>query len=345
MRYDDYTVEDFILDEDFRNWVLYPDQASRMFWLQWIEDHPHKVRLVEEAKSIILSAEDDEINIDESKNLESWEKIQSKIAESEMPYKKHNGKSRIMVSVHKPVFYRAAAVFVGLLLLSTGYFYYATSADTYYATTFGEIKTVLLPDSSQVTLNANSTLRVPNPWLAENTREVSLEGEAFFVVKKKPHGSHKTFVVYANDIKVEVLGTRFNVNNRRGTTWVVLNSGKVALKTNESASRSLIMNPGEFAQFSEEAGEFTVRRVDTEMYTGWRNNRLIFDGNTIAEIVSLLEDNYGFDVTLKELSLFNRRFKGTFPADRPDILLSALSESFNVKITQAGNKIVIENKE
>jgi transmembrane sensor len=345
MKYDNYTVEDFLMDENFRRWILYPDQANRFFWEKWIEKNPEKLRLVDEARNIILCVEYDEAEISESKNIELWERLNNKIEESQ------NERLFLKAEVHQPinkflrsncnyaVLYRAAAVFIGVLLLSAAY-YFTPKVNT-YTTHYGEIKTFTLPDTSQVTLNANSTLSFNSSWNTNNPREVWIEGEAFFYIRKKPHAGNAKFVVHASDLKVEVLGTKFNVNNRRGRTWVVLNSGKVKLKTDQSDVNPLIMNPGEFAQFSKDAGAFTTKLVETELYTSWRNNQLIFNGNSIREISRILEDNYGFVVIIKEIGLFERKFKGTFPADRPDILLTALSESFNLKVTQRENQITI----
>src|SRR5687768_592477 len=111
MKYEDYSVEDFILDEYFRRWVLYPDQANRMFWLTWIKDHPHKVRVVEEARDIIRSAEYDEIDVDEERTNASWEKLKSKVGDPSLPYSEESA----FLGFTKSTLYRIAAVFAGLL--------------------------------------------------------------------------------------------------------------------------------------------------------------------------------------------------------------------------------------
>src|SRR5579872_616700 len=88
-------------------------------------------------------------------------------------------------------------------------------------TGYGEIKSVLLPDSSVVTLNANSTMRIPEQWTEASGRQVWLEGEAYFQVQKKPATAEK-FVVHTKEVDVEVLGTKFNVNARRERAVVSL---------------------------------------------------------------------------------------------------------------------------
>jgi ferric-dicitrate binding protein FerR (iron transport regulator) len=103
-----------------------------------------------------------------------------------------------------------------------------------------------------VLLNANSQLRTPARWPAGARREVWLEGEAFFQVTKKgaaPGGGTDgaRFVVHTGQVDVAVLGTRFNVTNRRGQTTVTLNEGKVKLEEGD-LDGAVIMEPGELVR-------------------------------------------------------------------------------------------------
>lgn len=336
--YDDYTLEDLLFDDDFRAWVLSPGNAKESFWRSWIENHPEKKALVEEARNIILFAERDEIDIDDEKNIASWEKLKSRIEDDEASLPAGS------LWFQRSGLYRIAACLAGLLVLAAGYFYWGFSK-LEYATQFGEVKTIWLPDSSRIILNANSTLHIHRSLFSHNTREVSLTGEAFFVVRKNPSGARKEFVVHANDINVEVLGTSFNVNNRSGRTWVVLNTGKVQLSDDQLAAAPLIMNPGELGEYSEVAGGFTSRKVDPEMYTSWTVNQLIFENNLLEDVITLLRQNYGFEVVVRDSALLTGRFTGKFPADRPDILLSALSASFDLQLSKTGNRITIDHAE
>ena len=70
MHYEKYQVEDFVLDKSFREWVMGSDDKSETFWEQWINDHPHKRKLIEEAREIVLSIETDQINFPKGKNQE-----------------------------------------------------------------------------------------------------------------------------------------------------------------------------------------------------------------------------------------------------------------------------------
>ena len=80
-----------------------------------------------------------------------------------------------------------------------------------FQTTYGETKRILLPDSSTVLLNANSSISWSTQWKQVGKREVNLKGEAFFDVRKM---NGMQFVVQSGGMKVKVLGTVFNVRNR-----------------------------------------------------------------------------------------------------------------------------------
>ena len=116
-----------------------------------------------------------------------------------------------------------------------------------YTTAFGEIRVLILADGSRVTLNANSTLRVPRFGFGQQTRNVLLTGEAAFSVTHTL--DDKPFIVRTGkSFEVVVLGTEFVVYNRHQGGRVVLNRGKVQLRYKQGeATRQLTMQPGDQA--------------------------------------------------------------------------------------------------
>jgi ferric-dicitrate binding protein FerR (iron transport regulator) len=214
-----------------------------------------------------------------------------------------------------------------------------------HQTAFGETKKVVLPDSSVITLNANSTLTYASQWNSHKAREVWLEGEAFLHVVKKPGAGNAIFKVHTDKLNVEVLGTAFNVNSRRGITRVVLNSGKVQLHTQDATNKgSLVMKPGELVEFSEEANAFTKKIVDPEVYTSWRNHKLLFSDNTLQEIAQVLEDNYGLEILIQDPLLKERKLTGEIPSTDEQTVLEVLCESLNIRYTKNGRKVIFNNK-
>jgi ferric-dicitrate binding protein FerR (iron transport regulator) len=239
---------------------------------------------------------------------------------------------------------KMAAVLVGILLVSVFLLMQQGQTIT-HQTAFGETKKVVLPDSSVITLNANSTLTYASQWNSHKAREVWLEGEAFLHVVKKPGAGNAIFKVHTDKLNVEVLGTAFNVNSRRGITRVVLNSGKVQLHTQDATNKgSLVMKPGELVEFSEEANAFTKKIVDPEVYTSWRNHKLLFSDNTLQEIAQVLEDNYGLEILIHDPLLKQRKLTGEIPSTDEQTVLEVLCESLNIRYTKNGRKVIFNNK-
>ncbi|MFO7822939.1 MAG: FecR family protein, partial [Cyclobacterium sp.] len=105
-----------------------------------------------------------------------------------------------------------------------------------------------LPDDSKVWVNANSKIRFPETF-ARESREVFLEGEAFFEVS---HDADRPFRVHSGELTTEVLGTKFNVKSQGEKTDVALLEGKVRVKINMEKEKMLVLNPGQLAAYRQE---------------------------------------------------------------------------------------------
>ncbi|HEY9487828.1 MAG TPA: FecR domain-containing protein [Chryseosolibacter sp.] len=250
--------------------------------------------------------------------------------------------------------YKIAAGLVSILVISA-LVYELFVEDKYfiYSTAYGETKVITLPDGSDVTLNSNSTIKYAYNYDESSEsndapREVFLDGEGFFNVKKRarPATPGVKFIVHANQVDVEVLGTSFNVNTRRGRTMVVLNSGMVRLGIEESGNRmkEMVMRPGELVEVGNTENEFVKRTVSVDSYSSWTHNKLVFDSTPVKDILNLIEDNFGYQVVLHDKTLENRLYTDTTPADDLDLLLSKLSIVYNLKVTRTDRQIIIQLK-
>ena len=208
-------------------------------------------------------------------------------------------------------------------------------------TGYGETKTVVLPDGSVALLNANSHLSFVSNW-QQRERAVTLTGEAFFRVEKQAatDSTLRKFTVQTDNLTVEVVGTQFNVNHRRGATQVVLNSGRVRVANQQ---QQLTLHPGELVLASAKEEKLHKRKINTAVYTAWKDNRLVFDHTPLGEIARLLEDNYNYQVSLSDTLVANKTFVGTFPADDIEVLLQTLAKS--VDLQQRGQELRIQAAE
>ncbi len=152
-------------------------------------------------------------------------------------------------------------------------------------------------------------------------------------------------MVHTGQLNVRVLGTEFNVSNRHEQTTVVLNSGSVKLETGSPDTRKdVLMKPGDLVQFSEKDQSFTRKAVNPEKFSSWTQNQLIFDNTPLKEIAQVLEDTYGMKIIFADPKLAARTFTATIPVSKPDILLTALSESLNLRVSRNDNEIILERK-
>lgn len=153
---------------------------------------------------------------------------------------------------------------------------------------------IVLPDGTQVWLNAESTLKYPSQF-SEGERVVELEGEAYFQVKTlyRPEGAKVSFKVISKRQNVEVLGTQFNMSaypeQLAGKTTLV--EGKVAIKSGE---KSTFLAPNE--QAISMNGNTKVKQVNVKNYIAWREGKFSFDGKTFEETMSEIGRWYDLDV-------------------------------------------------
>lgn len=194
------------------------------------------------------------------------------------------------------------AAAAGLILLiaagGAGLWWNSDAGLTVYSTDFGERKEIELPDGSKVELNANTRLTWDNNWSKTGVREVILEGEAFFeVVKSKA----PQFKVISDEVSVNVLGTSFNVSNRRGKTEVFLEKGMVTLELPET-EEYIDMKPGEKVWYDGSGGDSVGKVVDETLYSAaaWKMGVISYQKTPLEKILPELSDIYGIRIVCED---------------------------------------------
>lgn len=199
----------------------------------------------------------------------------------------------------------------------------------------GEYKLVL-NDGTRVHLNSMSSLRYPVSF-GSKTRQVELDGEAYFEVSK----TGQPFIVNANGMDVEVLGTTFNLSaykdEPRQTTLV---SGSVRVRTGNGNSR--IIKPSQQASIAPGANQIDVRTVDTAFYTSWIHGKIKFKDQRLEDIMKTLSRWYDMDIVYADKEAKNLRF-GCYVNRYEEIspLLELLRNTGSVKIETKGKTIKI----
>ncbi|CAG5001044.1 hypothetical protein DYBT9275_02583 [Dyadobacter sp. CECT 9275] len=237
-----------------------------------------------------------------------------------------------------------AAASITLLGLTA---WFGRDAVTYktYDTAYGETKAFRLTDGTQVTLNANSSLKVPRFGFGSETREVVLSGEAFFNVTHTI--DNKRFMVKTDEnFEVMVLGTEFSVYTRRKGGKVLLKKGKVHVLFSEGKQKKeLIMHPGDLITMPKsDARPVLKTNADTKMLTAWMGNRFVFDKTPLSEVLNQLRERYGIQVEIKEEKFTTRTVSGTFQPQSGEELLMLLSELFDFRLSRTGDTYLILQK-
>ena len=239
--------------------------------------------------------------------------------------------------------FSAAAAAVALLLVAAAaWFFTQNISGTTYQTAYEETQVVTLPDGSVAILNAHSCLTLSDDF--ETRREVWLKGEAFFEVEKARDKTQKPikFVVHTDRLRVEVLGTSFNVQDWEEKTQVVLATGKVQLTS--ATQEAVTMKPGELAEVTKTSQAIRKKVVDPDRYSAWTKNRLRCDDTPLAEIATVIERRFGKRVVFHQAGLRKVAVTGTMPLHSLWLLTEVLEASLPITVLVNEEIIIIRER-
>ena len=349
-KYQNFSDKDFAADASFIKWVKNPDTETAFFWETFIKTYPEKRGEIRNAKQMILSLNFREDRLEASDIEELRKNVFEGIRREEArksPPNPEKRENRRVARVVNLFFRHGAGIAAGIAFITVGifaYFMMSNPESVQHTTEYGMIKTILLPDSSLITLNANSTLTYNNNWSSTDPREVWLNGEAYFSVTHQQN--NQRFVVHTQSLNVEVLGTEFNVANRKGKAQVVLNTGKVKIGGPAGSDvKKVTMQPGDMVEFSAGGRVLQKRIVNPEVYSSWRNRLLTFDDHTMREVINIIENNFGIQIELADPAMLDEKITGTLPSNDIGVVLAGLSKTFGMIVSRDGNKVLIRKQE
>lgn len=252
-----------------------------------------------------------------------------------------------------PTSYRVAA---SLILVATFTFLFYRYGEDMMAT-FSKVeqvavgtepgmqKQVVLPDGSTVWLNASSRLSFPARF--GNTREVSLEGEAFFKVKPD---KKKPFIIRTGNFFTTVLGTSFNIKAYTGDKQIRVSvaTGKVAVSVTDTVlhkthSLATLVRDQQITYFPE-TNSFRTENVLPDHFNGWINGQLVFKRTDVMEVASTLSRWYNKKVEVSGYVPGTAcTFTANFKTDTPlHDVLETLSITQKMSYSIEGEKVVIQ---
>ncbi len=172
---------------------------------------------------------------------------------------------------------------------------------------FGKRSDIILPDGTHIWLNSGSRLHYP-PAFEGHSREVLLSGEAFFDVVSD---ASKPFYVTMKDMKVKVLGTRFNLTSYPDdpTSQAILLAGKITAGKNRLFTRTIDLVPGERIVYEKSTESFVKDKVDVNDFSSWVDGYLIFRNQPVHDVIKKLERYYNHRIVV-EKGLENVTYSG-----------------------------------
>jgi len=202
----------------------------------------------------------------------------------------------------------------------------------------GQMSNVVLPDGTTVQLNSGTTLNYSANFNS-GKRVVTLEGEAFFDVAKDP--SHP-FLVKTKTLDFEVYGTSFNIqaypDEHVLNATLVDGSLGVFSKNGDDVST---LEPRENLMYNNQTKAMEIKRVNTNMYTSWKQGLITFWNESLSAIALKLERWYNVEIIIQNKDLANELYIGTIMKNKPiDQILEVfrVTSSLKYRVVQRPDK-------
>lgn len=291
-KYKNYSVDDFIEDPNFRNWITSPNEILNSFWSNFKRNYPKKLDSIDLARKIVEALVFEEKDFAREEYQDSIDRLKAYL----------DKKSSVQIKVRwlASNWRKVAAI---LLLPVIGLSLYLSAGKPrkevagqiiQYIVPEGQKSKVILSDGTQVWLNSGSTLSVSLDK-GEN-RKVQLSGEAYFDVIKN---SKEPFVVNTKSYSVKVFGTKFNVRSYSDQleSETVLKEGSISIIS--QTQEELKMVPGQ-RFFLDSDKKRTLSEVDPDVYTSWKENILKIDNERLQNLMVQMEHWYGIKIQIED---------------------------------------------
>lgn len=249
-----------------------------------------------------------------------------------------------------PVMAAVAVLLLGPALFETP----GQNADRLFSsisqTSIGEQQTLTLPEGSQAILNTDSRMEVSFGPAQRNVR--LLKGEALFHVA---HDPDRPFVVHAGSGVVRAVGTAFSVQLKGEQVEVIVTEGKVAVTPAVLADKAFVnsaalaahspvatVGAGQQASYGEES-IFSVKSIaaaDLEQRLSWRQGMLLFNGESLDEVVRELSRYTETEIVITDPKIRNTSVGGYFRVGETEALFSALKENFGIDVDVVTERLV-----
>lgn len=237
-----------------------------------------------------------------------------------------------------------AAVSIGILFLGAlaAYWTFSIESSPQYVTGFGEVKRIVLPDGTGVTLNAKSSLTL-NEHFNKKERIVELSGQAFFRVKEE---ADIPFIVKTKKVDIKVLGTSFDVSafEKEPNVSVALKEGKVLVQSQSFKKRyekGVLLKPGEEVVIEKKTSTLTLKKYDKKVKQAWKRQDLYFKDAGMKEVLHKLHRFYGVSFETRNLKDVDWHLSGRYSNQTLKEVLESLSFNYGLRYKMLEDKVIL----
>lgn len=312
------------------------ETADREKLLAWVAENQANQAQFDEITQLwgASGAYDDAFTPPNETKIESaWQALEQKIAQPAPT-------AKIRYLSFGKVLLRAAAVV--LVLITAAYWIWKpdSEADAFVAvnTGAGERKEITLPDGSIVWMNELSRLEYRSDF---TKRQVTLDGEAFFEVRK---ADGKTFTIQSGEALTTVLGTSFNVRAypEESGVEVTVKTGKVELKAAAATENRVLLSPGDAGVFEKSRKQVLKIEKRNDNSDAWKTRSLIFDDTPVTEVILELERYFEVDIEVGNDAILKCQFKmAALQNPKLEDILKLMDFTMALNVTRQTDKYVL----
>lgn len=312
-------------DPSFIRWAKGSESTDDLDWDGWLANHPEMNETVQKAKSLVMSM----VFVTEEAPIQTADAVWNRISTSINTSEKVSDPIQRRGLLVRMIPYVAAAAVALLLFI----FQFGDGYNTTIRVPLAKVDNIELPDGSKVTVNAQSTVKYNTESWNED-RRVLLQGEAFFDVKK---GSK--FIVETGAGSIEVLGTSFNVYERKDMLSVQCETGRVMVRAD---GKQTILTPQQAVTVVDGFHDFKERVNETNKRSTWRSGLFVYESRPLGEVAAELERQFDVRIQLDN-EMKARLYNGSFMRSDLNDALTEVFYPLNLQFSINGKTVVISD--